>query len=78
METNSNTSSPRETPDAAQPINTIECEACRSMGFSYLEYEEVEAVLCNGTVSRYCHVCNKQTMWRRAEIPRRQSGFYMA
>jgi len=78
LETKSTISSLRETTEAAQPITTIECGTCQSMGFSYLDYAEVEAVLCNGTVSRYCRVCNKKTMWRRLEIPRRQSSVYVA
>lgn len=78
METKTTTSSPRETTEAAQPITTLECETCQSVGFSYLDYEEAEAVLCNGTVSRYCRVCDKQTMWRRLEVPQGRSGFYVA
>jgi ribosomal protein L33 len=78
MGTNSWTSTLPNSADATQPITTLECEKCQSMGFSYLSYAEAEAVLCNGTVSRYCRVCNKQTMWRRLEPAQRKSNFHAA
>lgn len=56
------------------PRIIIQCEICKSLKFCSLIYEVVEALLCDGSVSRYCQVCGKETMCRRLELrPRRSS-----
>lgn len=46
----------------------IECESCHNFGFTQMVYSEVEAVLCDGSVSRFCPKCNKTTNWRQVAI----------
>jgi hypothetical protein len=78
METRISTSSPVSTRDSMHPLTIIECEKCKSLGYSCLAYAEAEALICDGTVSRYCRTCRKNTMWRRLDIPARQSSFNVA
>lgn len=56
--------SAEETRDLAM----IECESCHNFGFSRMVYSEVETILCDGSVSRFCPKCNKTTNWRQVAI----------
>jgi hypothetical protein len=70
-----NSLAPKEQPAGlGQPFTIIECETCESLGFTHLDYAEVEAILCDGSVSRNCHVCGKKTMWKRVDYLTWQSG----
>lgn len=78
MEANiSNLPSPGTT-GMTHPIAVIECCTCKSRGFSYLEYAEAEALLCDGSVSRHCQVCGKETMWHQLDFPSRKKNLKSA
>ena len=54
--------------EESRDMAMIECESCHNFGFNQLAYSEVEAVLCDGSVSRFCPKCNKTTNWRQVAI----------
>ena len=54
--------------DEPHPLTMIECQTCHYLGFSHLVYSELEALLCDGSISRHCHGCGQRTMWRRVDI----------
>lgn len=58
----------QEGSENAAPLTMIECAACHNLGFSYMVYPEVEALLCEGSITRYCSQCGEKTMWSRIEI----------
>lgn len=78
MATRFNTSSPMSTNNTMHPLTIIECEICKSHGFSCLDYAEAEALMCEGSVSRYCRTCNKNTMWKQLNVPSPKASFNFA
>lgn len=78
METRFGASSPVSTSDKMRPLTIIECEICRSPGFSCVDYAEAEALMCQGSVSHYCCVCKKDTMWRQLDMPLLQASLNVA
>ena len=54
--------------EKSQPLILVECVGCHQIGFSYSVHSEAEAPLNDGSISRYCHRCADQTVWRRVRI----------
>ncbi|HLY60583.1 MAG TPA: hypothetical protein VKV95_07430 [Terriglobia bacterium] len=78
MEREISSLSPAVASETMHPITVIQCEECKSLGFSCLAYAEAEALICQGSVSRYCRTCLENTMWRRLDILPPQSNLNVA
>jgi len=51
--------------EKTQSLIVIECSICHYLGFSYMAYPEVDALLSGGTIVRHCESCNARTVWRK-------------
>ncbi len=52
----------------AENATIIECESCQNLGLGQLDYSEAEALLCSGSISRFCPRCGETTKWRQIDI----------